>query len=95
MLFTLLLLLRVFFMLSLTSSKALTYNELSSEPTLNLLFTILLLTISVLSSFLRIGLIRGTGFAFANATFDVTSTGFSKPLLFSTGLVCTFAFFNG
>jgi len=76
-------------MLSLTSSKALTYNELSSDfskSALRLIFTTLLI-VSVLSSFLRIDLIRGAGFTFAGTTFDVvTSAGFSEAMLLPTGL---------
>lgn len=76
-------------MLSVTSSNALTYNELSSDFSKSVLLLLLtaLLAISVLSSFLRIGLRRGTGLAFGGTTFDtVISTGFSIIMLLSTGL---------
>lgn len=52
-----------------------------------LLLLTVLLAISVLSSFFRIGLGRGTGLAFGGTTFDtVMSTGFSTTTLLSTGL---------
>jgi len=77
-------------MLSLTSSKALTYNELSSDfskSALRLLLLVTLLAVSVLSSFLIIGLTRGTGFVLAGITLDtITSADFSEATLLSTGL---------
>jgi len=86
-------------MLSLTSSKALTYNELSSDfskSALCLLLLITLLAVSVLSSFLIIDLTRGIGFILAGTTFDtITSAGFFEATLLSTGLNWVTTFFDG
>lgn len=97
--FKILLLLRVLFMLSVTSSKALTYSELSSDFSKSELRLVLwLLLLSGFSSFLTMGLATGTrtaAFDFVNVAFNVvTSAGFVAALFSASGLkILTVLFF--